>query len=108
MSETKPEMWIGTRADSYREGEVGFLVQHKNEITKWSVMTLRDTPAARSRNFEPVLEGFCGEHNDVRTYACGVWEVVQVLANGRSRIQELRGDEMKAALTNLGYPELFK
>jgi hypothetical protein len=55
---------------------------------------------------EPKLYGWCGSYNNLSTTGCGMYKVKRVAKNQRCYIEQLEGDELTAALEELGYPEL--
>ena len=67
---------------------------------------LRSTPAHTNQSHEPRLHGWCGTYNDLSTSARGMVRVERMAKNGRAYVRELEGDELAAALEELGYPEL--
>jgi len=99
-------MWIGPD-ETLEVGSNGFLIENSNPYDGWNRYELRDTPAFTNRSHEPRLHGWCGSYNNVSTYGHGFWVVTKVAKNGRALIKELDGDELAAALEELGYPELI-
>lgn len=89
-------------------GVVGFLVEHRNDRHGVSTLCLEDRPPHTNQSHAPRLHGWCGTFNDVATYARGVVRVGRVLSNGRALVRELAGDELHAALHELGWPELLQ
>lgn len=96
--------WIGPD-ENLSVGDVGFLINHSPE-GKASRFFIRDTPAHTNQSHEPRLYGWCGSYNNMSTSACGVVRVERVAKNARAFVRELEGDELAAALEELGYPEL--
>jgi len=89
-------------------GTVGFLVERKNPYRsqKMPVRTLSDSPARTNLGGKSLLTGWCGETDNVSTYARGVAQVIAVYANGRARVRTLHGKKLVEALNRLGWPEL--
>lgn len=98
-------MWIGP-ADNLAVGLTGFLVENSHAIKGWERIELRDLPAYTNQSHQPRLTGWCGTYNDVATHARGVGRVVRMARNGRAYVEILTGDELTAALEELGFPEL--
>jgi hypothetical protein len=97
--------WIGPD-ESLNVGDVGFLIEFSNP-SKSETWTLRDTPAHTNQSHQPRLHGWCGSWNNTNTNAHGMVKVVKVAKNGRAQVVQLEGDELRAALEELGYPELM-
>jgi hypothetical protein len=97
--------WIGPD-ESLNVGDVGFLIEFSNPFKHSENWVLRDTPAHTNQSHEPRLRGWCGSWNDTSTNAHGMAKVVRVARNGRAQIVHLVGDELAAALEDLGYPDL--
>lgn len=97
--------WIGP--DEFSMNDVGFLIHHSNEIDGGNRYELRDTPAYTNRSCEPRLHGWCGTYNNLATYAEGLVKVIQIARNGRAKVAELEGEELRSHLEDLGYPELI-
>lgn len=97
--------WIGPD-ENLKLSDVGFLVHFKNQLKRYERYDLRDTPAHTNESHKPRLHGWCGSYNDLSTYAKGMGKVIRVAKNGRCLIQPLEGDELQAALEELGYPDL--
>lgn len=97
--------WIGPD-DTLTVGQVGFLVRRHHNLNGWTRYELRDHPAKTNMSFEPRLYGWCGSNYDISTDAEGMASVEKVAKNGRAYVRELEGDELVAALEELGYPEL--
>ena len=89
-------------------GTVGFLVERSYPYHAYikPVRTLSDTPARTNLGGRPLRMGWCGETDNISTYAWGVAAVVQVFANGRARVRTLHGAEALVALAKLGWPDL--
>ena len=98
-------MWIGPD-DGVSVGDTGFLIETSNPITGMDNYRLSDLPAHTNQSNQPRLTGWCGTYNDVSTDAVGVWRVESAAKNGRLKIQRLEGDDLHAALDELGYPDL--
>ena len=69
-------------------------------------LVLRDTPAHTNQSHQPKLYGWCGSYNDTNTTACGIAKVIAIARNGRVKVQSLEGDDLREALSELGYPGL--
>jgi hypothetical protein len=83
-------------------GDVGFLL----EMTPPSGvprLELRDSPA-RTMDWTDVLYGMIEGKTNVE--ALGVARVTGVSPNGRGKVVTLWGDELTAALDELGYPDI--
>ena len=104
---TNSTRWIGPD-DTLTVGTIGFLIEHSNENTGVSRFELRDTPPYTNRSHEPRLTGWCGTWNNVGTYGQGMARVKRLARNGRALVRKLDGDELAAALEELGYPELLE
>lgn len=104
-STVRSTLWIGP-LDHAKVGDVGFLVQHSHNLKGWIRHDLRLTPAHTNQSQEPRLDGWCGTYNDVATHADGMVRVERVAKNERVLVKRLAGDELTAALEELGYPEL--
>ena len=96
--------WIGPD-ENLSVGDVGFLIEISPERgdSRW---ILRDLPACTNLSREITLNGWCGSYNNVSTNAHGVARVIRVAKNDRCLVQNISGDELAAALEELGYPEL--
>ncbi len=103
---TKP-FWIGTEYDVFTVGQVGFLVEISHTMKGWTRRELRDHPARTNQSCEARLYGWCGTTNDIYVHAQGMARVEKVARNGRALVRLLDGDEMMAALSDLGYPDLI-
>lgn len=103
MSESR---WIGTESDQFTVGQIGFLVETHHVLKGWQRFELRDHPAKTNMSFVPRLQGWCGTTGDIACNAHGMAVVERVARNGRAFVRELEGDELTAALDDLGYPEL--
>ena len=97
--------WIGPD-ETLSVGDVGFLIRFSNAIKGSERYEIRDTPAHTNQSNQPRLEGWCGTWNDLSTDACGMAKVERMAKNGRAFIRNLDGDELQAALEELGYPDL--
>lgn len=100
--------WIGTEHDQFTVGQVGFLVEVSHHTKGWRRFDLRDHPAKTNQSFQPRLNGWCGSNNDVSVTASGMVRVERVARNGRAFVRELEGEELAAALEDLGYPDLIE
>ena len=96
--------WIDVSSVS-RLGEVGaFYFIVRTVLAGRERLVVRDTPAFTNRSLEPKLHGWCGETNNMATFAEGVVRVTQVAAGGeRVRVRRLRGADEAAALRAMGY-----
>ena len=103
---TTTTQWIGPN-ENLQMGDVGFLIEFSNPqnggYTRWD---LRDIPAYTNQSCRPLLEGWCGSYNNLATFAHGMGKVIRIAKNGRCLVKSLDGDELQAALDNLGYPGL--
>ena len=99
-------MWIGPD-ETLSAGDVGFLIAKTNVLRRTAARyELRNTPAHTNQSHEPRLHGWCGTYNDLSTNAQGMVRVERMAKNGRAFVRELEGEELAAALEELGYPEL--
>ena len=99
-------MWIGPD-ETLTVGQVGFLIENWNEANGGGKFYMRDIPAHTNQSHQPRLHGWCGSWNNVATHGRGLVRVERVAKNGRAFVRELEGDELKAGLEDLGYPELY-
>ena len=99
------EMWIDDQ-EGFEIGEAGFLIEHENQIVGSDHYSLSPTPAHTNQSRMPRLRGWCGSYNDLSTYACGAWRIVQQAKNGRMKIRRLTGEDLQAFLEQSGYPDL--
>lgn len=101
--------WIDTDATMMNlpEGSPGFLILISPQ-EKADRYVLRDTPARGNMSGEAKLHGWCGETNNVSTYAEGVWQPIkQSLNQERTQIAEVTDpEEIAAFLEAVGWPEL--
>ena len=100
-------MWIGPD-ENLNVGDVGFLVQIENPVKGTDRYDFRDTPPTTNQSYQPKLYGWCGGYNDTNTYGRGMVKVERMAKNNRAFVRKLDGKELKAALEELGYPELFE
>ncbi|MBN8449489.1 MAG: hypothetical protein J0M13_10875 [Candidatus Accumulibacter sp.] len=98
-------MWIDDQ-EGFSVGAAGFLIEHQNSYVGADHYSLSDTPAYTNVSHMPRLTGWCGTYNDLATYGCGAWRIVQQAKNGRMKIKELAGDDLRAFLEESGYPDL--
>lgn len=98
--------WIGPDYSMKAIGDVGFLVDISNPFRGSARYELRDIPPHTNQSYEPRLHGWCGTWNDTATHGCGMARVERVAKNGRVLVRILEGDQLFAALEDLGYPEL--
>ena len=103
---TTATRWIGPD-ETLSVGDIGFLIEKSHNTAGWERYELRDTPAYTNQSRQPRLDGWCGSYNDLSTSACGMVKVERMAKNGRALVRELEGDELAAALEELGYPELM-
>ena len=99
------QQWIGPD-ENLSVGDVGFLIDFTNHAKGFTRYELRNIPAHTNQSCQPRLVGWCGTYNDLITYADGMAKVVRVAKNGRCLVERLEGDDLTAALEDLGYPEL--
>jgi hypothetical protein len=91
-------------------GDVGFLLEispinEEGQRPRRKRVEIRDNPVRTAGTLEEMLFGYLeGDRTDVE--ALGVATVVEAAPNGRGKLQSLWGDEARAALQKLGYPEL--
>lgn len=105
---TSKTLWIGNEYISYHEGQTGFLVEiRKDNHGGISSYSLCDYPPRTNESREPRLDGWCGTTDNVACYGRGVARVERLARNGRAFIRRLDGDESRAVLDELGYPELM-
>jgi hypothetical protein len=97
--------WIGPD-DGLAVGVVGFLILRSNNNDRSERYVLSDWPAQTNVSREPRLTGWCGETNNVSTHAEGLVRVERMARNGRAYVVQLAGADLRAALEELGYPEL--
>ena len=105
MTSIAKTMWIGPD-ESLSVGGVGFLIEKTHYTNRWTRYELRDTPAHTNQSHEPKLFGWCGSYNNLSTSGVGMVRVKRMAKNGRAFVEQLKGDELAAALEELGYPEL--
>ena len=98
--------WIGGEFSDYTVGQVGFLVLVSPE-QRADRYDLRDSPPHTNQSHEPRLNGWCGTTDNVAVYGRGMARVVRVARNGRALVVPLEGEDLRAALDTLGYPELM-
>lgn len=98
--------WIDEQ-DGFSIGEAGFLVERENSTTGADHYSLESAPAHTNQSHMPRLNGWCGSYNDLSLHACGAWRIVEQAKNGRMRIKELAGDDLRRFLEEAGYPELM-
>lgn len=98
--------WIGTENDQFEIGQTGFLVEVSHTMKGWTRFDLRDRPATTNQSYGPRLHGWCGTTNDIAIYGHGMARVERIAKNGRAFVRQLEGDDLLAALDELGYPEL--
>jgi hypothetical protein len=110
ISATFDGKWAGDARHALKVGEVGFLL----ELTPVSAnpnfkprkrLEIRPHPGRLAGSLEEMLYGVIeGDRTDVE--CLGVAKVTEVAPNGRGRVQTLWGDEARAALETLAYPDL--
>ncbi|MEG7715413.1 hypothetical protein, partial [Listeria monocytogenes] len=87
----------------YTVGDAGFLIEHTDNNRRGRVsFELSDVPAMTNRSLERRLRGWCGETNNVSTYACGLRRVSRITDNGRALPKRLTAVEEKAWLAANG------
>lgn len=98
--------WIDFENYSMGVGDNGYLVScSKNGRTSFALH--ERPPRARPFN-QPTLDGWCGETDNVRRFACGAWRIVRLnKAGDRAQIVRLDGADLAAFLERDGYPELI-
>jgi hypothetical protein len=94
--------WVGDARNRFAVGDVGFLLELTPQ-TGVARVELRDSPA-RTTDWTDILFGMVEGRTNVE--ALGVAKVIEVTKNGRGKVQTLWGDELTAALDQLGYPEI--
>ena len=104
----KNPMWIGGEFSEYEIGQSGFLVEIYDTNRRSDVFELRDYPPRTNVSGEPVLDGWCGETNNVSVNGHGYWEVIKLAKTGRALIRQVKGERLQAALEELGYPDLYE
>jgi hypothetical protein len=87
-------------------GDVGFLIELVQTTRNSTRFELRDLPAYTNQSHQPRLYGWCGTTNDISCHAAGMAKVIRLARNGRALVQQIEGDELAAALDDLGFPEL--
>lgn len=99
--------WIGD-GGGLSVGDVGFLVGsvERGREEEGETYSVRGSPARTKWSGEPVLVGQLGATKDVNRFARGVVRVLQVAPNGPALVEPLEGDELSAALVELGWPSL--
>jgi hypothetical protein len=99
-------LWIGPD-DRLQVGQTGFLVERSNPVQGWRRRSLDSLPPTTNRSHQPRLTGWCGSYNDTSTCGCGMARVVRLAGNGRALVEVLAGDDLRQALEQAGYPELW-
>lgn len=97
--------FVGDARHRFKVGDVGFLLEltPSNNISR---IELRDSPARTAGSLTDVLYGFIPGRTSVE--ALGAAKVTEVARNGRGKVVTLWGDELSAALNELGYPEISR
>lgn len=111
VEDTEMAKWIGEKwigggwADRHEIGQVGFLIEiiPQGCADHWE---LSDLPGRTNMSHEPRLDAWLGETNNVNRYAHGIVRVTRIARNGRALVIQLTGDDVTAALEELGFPEL--
>lgn len=99
--------WIGGEDDTFKVGDVGFLVNTYHETKLWDVYKLRQHPPKTNQSFQPRVYGWCGTTNGVACNGYGLARVVKVAKNGRAMVKHLSAEEATQMLSDeLGYPDL--
>ena len=106
MQEVVMRKWIGREMDTYRIGEIGFLVSREHHLRGTERWDISEHPAHTNMSHAPRLTGWCGTSNDVAVYAHGLARVVRIAKNGRALVERLAGEAEAVALEDLGYPDL--
>jgi hypothetical protein len=94
--------FVGDARHKFSVGDVGFLLE-LTPVSGVSRLELRDTPA-RTTDWTDILYGMIEGRTNVE--ALGAAKVTEVVKNGRGKVQTIWGDELDAALAELGYPEI--
>lgn len=107
ISDIKAEFdgkWAGDARHRFTVGEVGFLMELKPEYGQ-KRLEVRDSPVRTAGSLDDIL---FGEVSGGRTFveALGVAKITEVAKNGRGKVQTLWGEDLDAALLELGYPEI--
>lgn len=98
--------WIDNEAGA-PVGTVGFLIERCWVMQRGRTrLELRDRPAQTNMSLRDRLYGWCGTTNDVAVHAEGMARIVRTCRNGRAQVARIRGEELTAALTAAGYPDL--
>lgn len=95
--------FVGDARHRFKEGDIGFLLEltPENGVSR---IELRDSPARTARTLTDVLYGFIPGRTTVE--ALGTAKVTEVARNGRGKVSTLWGEGLKAALNELGYPDI--
>ena len=97
--------WIDN-SNGYRVGDVGFLLEYTWHAKGGkSQMRLSDRPGQANMSGRIIVDGWCGESNNVSVYAYGVARVSRVCKNGRAQVVRLWMNEALKAYESLGYIE---
>lgn len=99
-------MWIDNQQE-FGVGDMAFLIEFCNTNTGASQYMLRNQPAYTNVSREPRLRGWCGSDNNVSTTGVGVYRVIRIAKSGRYFMEEVRSDELREFLEEMGYPELI-
>jgi hypothetical protein len=103
---TTNEIWAGPD-DSVGHDDVRFVALIEHEIDGGGGhYQLSDHPFCGNQSHAPRLRGWCGSTNNVSTMALGMGQVMEILKNGRVRVELLEGEREIDALGRMGYPEL--
>jgi hypothetical protein len=95
--------FVGDARHRFAVGDTGFLLE-LTPANGASRIELRDSPARTARSLTDVLFGFIPGRTSVE--AVGAARVTEVARNGRGKVVTLWGDDLTAALNELGYPEI--
>jgi hypothetical protein len=97
--------FVGDSRHRFNLGDTGFLLQLTTDSGARR-LELRDNPVRTAGTLEDMLYGEVdGGRTNVE--ALGMAKVTEVARNGRGKILTIWGDELRAALSEFGYPELF-
>ena len=96
--------FVGDARHRFTLGDIGFLLELSPEGGQ-KRLELRDSPARTAHTLQDVLFGeVSGGRTSVE--ALGVAKITEVTKNGRGQVLTLWGDELTAALKELGYPDI--
>lgn len=100
--------WIDYSGDEVTGiGGMGFVVEVSNPYRGTSTVRLESEPPRTNQSHEPVLNGWCGETNNVSRYGCGAAKIVKLNKAGtRALVRQLTCTELAIFLASSGYPDL--